>query len=256
MSEHEHYDELITDAFDSFASAVAPSVRAAGTGAVRMTVNHRRKVRITTLSVLGALLFAVPVVAFAANPRGNNPPPGPATSATMEPTVEPSAEPSVTASAKPSTPPAPDGRITLPQLVAGPVEVPAWSRAFSNCGHGRIQLKADTLKESEVFVKKVVHTNLDGDEALETAAQLACRSGDPAPEQVVAYDRDANGHIVLLGRVYGQVDDVEYTRDMAARPDGGLKVTVCVGGCGSDPPANNYQDREYAWDGTTFARIK
>jgi len=221
-----------------------------------MTVNHRRKVRLTTLSVLGALLIAVPVVTFAANPRGNNPPPGPATSATREPTVESSAEPSVAPSVQPSTAPPPDGRITLQQLTAHPVEVPSWNNHHEPCDNGRIRLKLETLKPFEVYVKKVIHTNLDSDEALETAAQLVCRSGDPAPEQVVAYDRDASGQIVLIGRIYGHFDDVDFTRDMAARPEGGLKVNVCVGGCGSDPDPGKYQDREYAWDGTKFIRIK
>ena len=71
----EHYDELIGEAFDEFTGAAAPAVRAAGTAAVRSTVAHRRKVRLTTLSALGVLLLAVPVAALAANPWGNNGPP-------------------------------------------------------------------------------------------------------------------------------------------------------------------------------------
>jgi hypothetical protein len=78
---------------------------------------------------------------------------------------------------------------------------------------------------------------------------------------VLAYDRDAAGKIVLIGRIYGQGDDVAFTKEIAARPGGGLRVTVCVGSaadgrCGSDEPAGSFRQREYAWDGGKFALIK
>jgi hypothetical protein len=117
--------------------------------------------------------------------------------------------------------------------------------------------RASQANENEPLnIKYVVHANLDADSAIETAVILTCGGSDPGTEQALAYDRDALGNIVLIGRIYGAVDDVDFTTEIAPRPEGGLKVRVCVGGCGSDPPLSNYRNREYAWDGSKFAIVK
>ncbi|WP_117211390.1 hypothetical protein [Allorhizocola rhizosphaerae] len=252
----EHYDELIGEAFGEFTSAAAPSVRAAGTAAVRSTVAHRRKARLMTFSVLGALLLAVPVTALAANPWGNNGPPHMAASdGPTTPVPSPSAEPSPP---PPRQVQSPDGRITLDQLTSVDVTVPAWAKDFARCKSGSVRLKKTGPAQNDLVVNAVVHTNLDSDPQLETAAVLLCLSGDPSPEMVVAFDRDHDGKIVTLGRILGGGgwDDVDFVQTMSARPDGGINVRACIGGCGSDPTDNMYQNREYAWDGSEFARVK
>ncbi len=79
----DQFDDLLHDAFDDFAAAERSTAKQApGTAAVRRTVAVRHRNRYTMLSLLGAVLIAIPVVAYAANPRGNNSPPLPGASAT------------------------------------------------------------------------------------------------------------------------------------------------------------------------------
>lgn len=93
----DEFDYLLHDAFDDFTAAErAAAKQPPGTAAVRHTVAVRRRNRYTTLSVLGAVLIAIPVVTYAANPRGNNSPPLPGASVTA------SGSPSATATANPT----------------------------------------------------------------------------------------------------------------------------------------------------------
>ncbi|MEV8516112.1 hypothetical protein [Dactylosporangium sp. NPDC051484] len=93
----DQFDHLLNDAFDDFAAAERSTAeQAPGTAAVRRTVAVQRRNRYTMLSLLGAVLVAIPVAAYATNPRGNNSPPLPGSSVTA------SSSPSRTASASPS----------------------------------------------------------------------------------------------------------------------------------------------------------
>ncbi|MEV6925445.1 hypothetical protein AB0M46_13240 [Dactylosporangium sp. NPDC051485] len=93
----DQFDHLLHNAFDDFAAAERSTAeQAPGTAAVRRTVAVQRRNRYSMLGLLGAVLIAIPVAAYAANPRGNNSPPLPGTS------VAASNSPSATASASPT----------------------------------------------------------------------------------------------------------------------------------------------------------
>src|SRR5262249_2677416 len=147
------------------------------------------------------------------------------------------------------------GRLSRAQVAAGPIEVPAWAPDLPDCPRGFVTPREplDSFWEFDIVVTSFTHTNLDSDPDLGTALVLYCLKGlHVSPQQVVAYDRDSTGRIVLLGRIFGQVDDVVYAREIAARPEGGVRVRACVGDCvGIPTPApNRFEDREYAWDGS------
>jgi hypothetical protein len=99
MTEHDD-DLLISGAFRDFQYAAEPSVRPAGSSAVRGLAVQRRRTRITMLSVIGALVIAAPVATYAALDQDNQGPPtiGATPSPTPEETVVPSPTPNVSPS--------------------------------------------------------------------------------------------------------------------------------------------------------------
>ncbi len=253
---HDFNDDLISDAFAGFSAAAAPSVRAAGTGAVRHTIKRRRTRNTIALSVVGALLLAVPVAAYASMDRGNQGPPQVATS----PEVTFSPSPSPSPSARPSlTPGGPDGRFTPAQLTSAKVDVPAWAdRNEQHCASGRVRLlsKAEYQDSHDVPGKvglfAVVHTNLDGDAALETAALTSCQAGEVRRSRVLAFDRDENGRTVMKGIVA-----TGHIWTIAANPQGGVDADVSdFQVCCSTPKAMElHQIRTYGWNGAAIAQL-
>jgi hypothetical protein len=110
----DQFDNMLHDAFDDFAAAERSTAKQApGAAAVRRTVAVQRRNRYTMLGVLGAVLIALPVAAYAANPRGNNSPPVPGASATL------AQSPSATASATPSDSPSASTSATVTDPVPG-----------------------------------------------------------------------------------------------------------------------------------------
>ncbi|WP_238012031.1 hypothetical protein KZZ52_52455 [Dactylosporangium sp. AC04546] len=249
------FDDLINDAIGDFRSAEAtiPAVTP-GTAAVRATVRHRRTVRLTTLSVLGALLIAAPIAAFAADPHGNNPPPVPGDSVTPVPAESATPSPASPSAGTPASTP-PDGVITPAQLGAVKVDFPAF--LSGQCPTKGVKLAtSDPKSQTKAWVEKVVHTDLDGDAALETAALVLCRSGEAPTSQVLAFDRDAAGNIVMLGVVVPENHRANI-RDITARDGGGIIADISdfVACCGQSPDEERHQDREYGWDGTKFKQV-
>ena len=96
MTDHDD-DLLISGAFRDFQHAAEPSVRPAGSTAIRGLAVARRRARLTMLSVIGTLLIAAPVATYAALDQDNQGPP--VIAATPTP-------PSPSVSASPSAPPA------------------------------------------------------------------------------------------------------------------------------------------------------
>ncbi len=243
------FDDLISHALGDFRAAeVATPGLTPGVAAVRATVKHRRTVRLATLSVLGALLIAVPIAAFAADPRGNNPPPTPGESRTPGPVGSASPAPNQAPSL------APDGVITLGQLSATVVDLPAWS---DTCPAMNVNLAtADPKTAQRVWVAKIVYTNLDDDPALETAALLFCRVGEAPQSQVVAFDRDDSGKIRTLGQVVSNGYKLN-VRDIGVRAEGGITADVSdmVACCDTPVSREQHQQREYGWNGTKFAQL-
>jgi hypothetical protein len=264
-------DNLITGAFDDFSDAAAPHVKIAGTTAVRATVRHRRIVRATALSVLGALLIAVPTATYAVSSHGSKSPPtlaaaSPSVSVSTapSPSVLPSAAPSESPSTSPSTPPPPvskAGEITIAELTAVKVTIPAWTNSYGECTSGKMTLvkpqPRSTINHNMTAapgleIGKVVYTNLDGDSAPETAVLVGCQYGEAAADMVIAFDRNSSGKIVTLGKVAEG-----HIWSMTARSGGGVTLNVSDSqSCCSTPNAmEDHQTRSYAWTGAHFAQV-
>lgn len=246
-------DDLINDAFAGFTAAATPSVRAAGSGAVRHTIKRRRTRNTIALSVVGALLLAVPVAAYASMDRGNQGPPQVATSAEVTVPPSPSASPSPS-----EVPTGPDGRFTLSQLTSAKVDVPAWTgEAGKSCVSGRVRLPK--IKDVQYFsvsgdvgVFAVAHANLDEDAALETAALVACKVGEASQRRVLAFDRDETGRTVMKGVVAsGNIWTID------ANPQGSVDADVSDFQVCCDTPKvmELHQTRTYGWNGTAFAQL-
>ncbi|NUR71955.1 MAG: hypothetical protein HOU81_14135 [Hamadaea sp.] len=247
-------DALLTGAFSEFSSAAAPTVRPLGAQAVRGEVAHRRKVRAVALSVVAALVVALPVAGYAAFGRESQGPPTPGTSVVPTPSVSESPSPS------PSTPasPAPDGRITIAQLTAGKVDLPKWGKAGTtmdgSCNDGRTKLVKAVEHNPMLtsYVQEVAYANLDADAALETAALIMCAPGEAELRQVVAFDRDATGKIATVGTVFSG-----NAWSVTANATGGIDVDVSDFQACCDTPKimELHQTRTFGWDGTKIAQL-
>ncbi|MER7419943.1 hypothetical protein ABT346_24715, partial [Micromonospora peucetia] len=186
------------------------------------------------------------------------PPPGPSTPP-AEPTWSPSPRPSPDASRSPSSPAVPDGRITERQLRAAALDLPAW--AGRNCVDTTrvILLPASTNEVDRPYLISVTHGDVDADGTAETLALLGCRIGEASAKQVVAFDRDAAGRIVALGRVARthEKGDGGFENVRAVAVAGG-KVRVQVADiqpCCSIPAYwARQQWRTYGWDGELFSQ--
>ncbi|HEY1488428.1 MAG TPA: hypothetical protein VGF84_20125 [Micromonosporaceae bacterium] len=275
-------DNLINRAFDEFSESAMPNVKVAGTAAVRATVRRRRIVRATAFGVLGVLLVAVPTTTYAMSSHGSKSPPSTIAAASVSPTIvvaptivaTPSTTPSAAPSASPSTSPTPSsgtatapadrGEITMAQLLAANVTIPAWHLAKDlnpPCPSGRVPLTRTPAGDAvnrypnpphTIYLVQVVYTNLDRDGSPETAALVACQVGENAYDKIVAFDRNAAGAIVTLGSVAEGVIWHE-----SARSGGGVTVNVSdMEACCSTPDAFElHQNRSYAWTGSHFAQV-
>jgi hypothetical protein len=239
----EFRDDLISEALGEFYTSEAGAGQPSpGAHMARATVARRRKVRITTLSVLGALLVIVPIAAFAANPRGNSSPPDIA------------ATPTVTAeSPSPSpTPVVPQKPIRVEDLVAAKMPIPKFSA--SSC-KTTIGPKSAEQAENDVFVEKLVVTNLDGDAEEETAAWVRCNQYEVYLSQVVGYERDAAGEIVSLGAVVKEPPSPNDFTALEGIAGGGLLVTLEYDPQSAEPDDPEGQRRTFAWRDGVFRQI-
>lgn len=212
-------DALLTDAFAEFVTVAGPAVSPPGAAVARTTVVHRRKLRAAVVVLATVVSVAIPITAYAALNRPTQAPAHRPTSTESVPSTSPPASPS-TASPKPAPP---DGRITIRQLTDGKVRVPRFARP--ECPSGLVQLQRVTTvrsaPEGSIGVYQIVYANLDNDSALETAALLTCRLGEPTERQIAGFDRDETGAIVSIGQVTA---DRAWT--LAPAPGGGVTADV------------------------------
>jgi hypothetical protein len=240
----EFRDDLISEALGEFyASEAGAGQPTPGAHTARATVARRRKIKFTTLSVLGVLLVVVPIAAFAANPRGNNSPPDIA--ATPTATAD-----APSPSATPTTPPKP---ITIEDLVAAGIPIPKFSA--SNC-KTTIGPKSASQTEDDVFVEKLVIANLDGDAEQETAAWVKCTQYEEYLSQVVGYERDAAGEIISLGAMVKEPPHPNDFTSLEAIAGGGLLVTVEFDTYSPEPDDPEGQRRAFAWRDGAFRQIE
>jgi hypothetical protein len=252
-------DILVSGEFAAFREAYAPVVHPAGTAAVRETVRFRRRRAAVVTAAAVVLAVVIPVGANAALHRPD-PAPGPAQTATPRPSetsVSPTPAPPAPSTAGP-TPAAPDGRITRSQLLAARVDLAAWpGYAPKTCVSDNVRLRSGPLTESvPTLLAGPRHGDLDGDGATETVALIACRHGEVFAKQVLAFDRDAAGRIVTMGRVVGTREGMDDITDFSVQDDGTIRAYVAdIQPCCSTPTwSPQRQWRTYAWTGERFGQ--
>nr|WTA67220.1 hypothetical protein OHB51_33085 [Micromonospora sp. NBC_00855] len=254
------FDEVQLDAeFAAYRTALLPAIAPDGPASVRQTVRRRR--RRTAVAVAAALVVAVAVpVAGEAGLRRNPGPP--ATSTTASPA--PSESPSPTPSASPS-PAAPDGRIERAELLAATVDLPSWDdlpdRPDGKQCHSRgIRLSGDPVGDDANLLVELAYGDVDRDGATETVVLVRCLFGTRGPAQVVAFDRDAAGRVVTLGRVAATADPTpEWLIGLQVRAaDGVIRVAMAdrAPGVGWPLEQSQRQWRGYRWDGERFRQVE
>jgi hypothetical protein len=158
MNEHDD-DLLISGAFRDFQHAAEPSVRPAGSSAIRGLAVQRRRARITMLSVVGALIIAAPVATYAALDQDNQGPPVvPGESAS--PTPVESSVPLPTVSATPSAPPVTAEAFKTAYFAAGDDFSPV--KIYSFTPDGQIKLHATIGPDDYGHVAASITVSPDG----------------------------------------------------------------------------------------------
>ncbi|SCG66293.1 hypothetical protein [Micromonospora humi] len=242
----------LSGAFEAYRTLTLDAVVPAGPDAVRRTVRRRQRRRVATVAVVVAVAVAAPVAAWAALGRQSTPAPvtSPAPTASPAPTGSPSAGPS----ASPSTP---AGRIERAELLAATVDLPAWP-AGAGCRTRGVRLVERTGGDVLLSNAAYAYGDVDGDGVPEPVAVVRClRGGSPYPEQVVAFDRAADGTPVALGRVFrSDPRRPEWLVAFDARPDGAVRVDVTdrVEADDTEPNAAHRQTRIYRWRDGRFTQ--
>ncbi len=262
MSEFD-VEPTVREAFAGYRTAL-PGLRptlhpAGGVAEVRAIARHRRQVRTAVVATLAAIMVAGPVAGYAAMRDGHRAGPAhPAPSASTSRSESPSASPTASRAA------APDGRITVTELMRSALYVPAWSKP-SNCRSGRLDFAAmPTANAGDgqyLWIDKTVYTDLDGDGAQETVAIIWCSPGQALVGQAVAFDRDNTGKIVTLGQVVApqpaQDHGIRTLFDLRTGDAGTVDVQVAdlVPCCGVSRNMAEQQWRTYGWDGSAFQQV-
>lgn len=252
-------DALLGGEFAAYRDVLLAAVEPAGPTAVRETVRRRRRRAAITVATVVVLAIAVPVAGWAAAGREAGPAPGGTTSPSPAPTAPASPTPGApSASVTPSgSPAAPDGRISRAQLLTVPLDLPAWLPG-SGCFAGDVRLRAAVRDDGDVVLAAVDYGDVDGDGATETVALLRCVLGTGGPAQVVAFDRDAAGRIVAMGRVVRtQLEKPQWLAELSVRNDGAVRVRVADHAPGGGWPIEQsiMQWRTYRWTGDGFRQV-
>ncbi|MEV0719020.1 hypothetical protein [Asanoa sp. NPDC050611] len=253
-------DDLINGAIGEF-DAVERSAQtpAPGVQAVRHTVAVRRRVRFTAASVVGALLIAVPITAYAVGPRGNNSPPTATQPASPSPSVSHSVSPTPTLA--PSSPPARPVDVRDATL-----QLPAFPGFEEGCkAEGKRTFVDGTVKTADGATLTIgsltpIRANLDGvpgDEALTT---LRCDTdGSVHVTQLLALKVAPDGALTPLGYVVNSPDTdnvtATFSRANITVEDGVVRLTV-YGAYQTDgwPPCDR-QVRGFALQDGAFRQV-
>lgn len=254
---NDNLDDLINGAFAEFDAAERDAfLPVPGAAAVRRTVAHQRRVRYTVLGALGALLVAVPVAAFAANPRGNNSPPAGGGSA--GPGV--SASPSEPASPSPSsTPVGPvdvrSATITIPAFPEAEQACPAGTRKFVDGA-----FSYDSQRRLVIGELQPIMANVDGVPGDEELTTIRCQTGASTnPTQLLALKVGPDGQLTALGYVVNSPDvrnvTATFSRDAITVDAGVVSVTVYGGYQSNGWPPCDRQVRGYAYRNGAFTQV-
>jgi len=225
--------------------------------------NHSRRVRIAAGGTLGALLLIAPTGAYAAGMFSGESPP--AVRVAPADVASPSDAPSATDAATPAdTPagtaaaPAPDGRIKDPDNATLPL--PTWQADNASCPSGPTKFVKGRFSDPKRTGAQIVehaYGDIDGDGAQETVVLVRCWLGEAGPWMVVAFDKDADGGIVRLGKVVESAYKTPIQVIGHVRTNG-KAVQVQVGDhaacCGTPQELTQWQWRSYTRSGTTFTQ--
>jgi hypothetical protein len=237
-------DELLRDAFDDFARAALPLVRPAGASAAVRRSTRRR--RLLATGVLGLLVALVSMTVYAS------------TRLTVPPVAPDPTRPAPSPAGMPS------------EVAEGTLDVDwTWAaRAGSaGCRNGPVTFNAGHYlppgDEPVQDVIRAVRTDVDRNGTDDYVIHLACRTDVSYDQVVAAYTRSGRVFTRLgtvVNTVQGGVRDV---LDLAAEPDGRVRVLVgdllvcCILSryVGSVAPnAAVRQWRAYAWGGGYFTQ--
>jgi hypothetical protein len=254
----DNMDDLIHDAFAEFDAAErAAHVAVPGVATVRNTIAHRRRVRVAALSMIGALLIVIPIAAYAAGPRGDEPLPGGSEPASPS-APAPSAQPSNSA-AQPSSPAAP------PDLRNVTLDLPAFPGFESACKakgtqkfvNGKLTRGGTDLVIGELAPIMADLDGVPGDEALTT---IRCQNdGSLNVTQLIALKVGPGGGLTALGYVVNSPDTpnvlAKFTRDNITVDNGVVRLTVGGAYATNGWPPCIRQIRGYAWRNGAFRQV-
>ncbi|WP_038841511.1 hypothetical protein [Salinispora arenicola] len=253
-------DNLLNDALADFDAVERSSyLPAPGTPAVRHTVAVRRRVRLTAFSVVGALLIAAPIAAYAASPRGNNYPPNLIGSGS--PVVPASPTPSLAPSSAPesSAPTAADPRNAT-------LELPAFPGLEEGCkAKGTRTFVNGTTKPADgvrlvIGELAPITADLDGVPGDEHLTTIRCQNdGSVNVTQLLALKVASDGALTPLGYVINSADTpnmaATFSRE-AITVDNGIVRLAVYGPYQTDGwPACDRQVRGYAFRNGDFRQV-
>lgn len=254
MAERE--DVLLGDEFAAYRVTVLRTVHPAGPAMVRETVRRRRRRSAAAVAAVAVFTLAVPVAGWAAVGRHPVAPPAPIGTRSPEPTGTPTGTgtpvPSATATGG-------QRRISRADLLAATVDLPDWP-ADAPCASGPTRLIDPKGRPGDAILSGFVggYGDVDSDGVAEPVALIRCLVTEGSyPEQVVAFDRDAAGRIVVLGRVFrSDAAKPESLFSLSVHPDGLVRVEVTdvVRSDASVPDESHRQWRDYRWNGTGFVQ--
>ncbi|BCJ48444.1 hypothetical protein GCM10010168_76300 [Actinoplanes ianthinogenes] len=165
---------------------------------------------------------------------------------------------------------APDGRIPLSVLREATLDVPAWPADDLQGPSGRVRfhlgeapVEPRTVPDGRppygdtVTILAVTYGDVDHDGVDETIVVLGCLI-EGGSKQIVAYDRDPAGAIVLLGRVAATTGEVRDIRNAGVRVGDTGVVTAPVADyqrCCADATPQIWQTRGYALRHDRFVQV-
>ncbi|WIM92503.1 hypothetical protein ACTOB_004446 [Actinoplanes oblitus] len=165
---------------------------------------------------------------------------------------------------------APDGRIPLSVLREATLDVPAWPADDVRGPSGRLRFHGGQVPIAprtvpagqppygdSVMILSVAYGDVDHDGADETIVVLGCLI-EGGSKQIVAYDRDAAGRIVSLGRVAATTGEIRDIRDASPRVGADGVITALVADyqrCCADPTPQIWQTRGYALRADRFSQV-
>jgi hypothetical protein len=254
-------DVLLGGEFAAYRASVLAAVQPAGPTVVRETVSRRRRRATAAAAGAAVLTLAVPVAGWAAVGRDPVAPPAPIGTEPPEPTG--TVPPTGTATPSPSvTATGAQPRISRADLLAATVDLPDWP-AGAPCASGPTRLVDPKGRPGDAILSGFVggYGDVDADGVAEPVALIRCLVAEGSyPEQVVAFDRDADGRVVVLGRVF-RSDPVkrESLYSLSVRPDGLVRVEVTDvvrTDATKVPDESHRQWRGYRWNGTGFVQTE